>query len=88
MSHGMSTRTLQRRLTAAGVSFQRLVEDTRHELARHYLKHSPVELHEADFLLGFQDSNSFFRAFHAWEGTSPGEWRQRHSVRKPRDVSV
>jgi AraC-like DNA-binding protein len=88
LSLGMSTRTLQRRLTAAGVTFQRLVEDTRHELARHYLEHSPVELHEAAFLLGFQDSNSFFRAFQAWEGTSPGEWRQRHGFRAPQEVGA
>jgi AraC-like DNA-binding protein len=78
LSLGMSTRTLQRRLTGVGVTFKQLVEDTRRELAHHYLKHSPVELNEAAFLLGFQDANSFFRAFQVWEGTSPGEWRQLH----------
>jgi AraC-like DNA-binding protein len=71
----MSVRTLQRRLTDAGISFQQLVEDTRRELARHYLRQSSVELNEAAYLLGYEDSNSFFRAFHLWEGTSPGEWR-------------
>lgn len=88
LSLGMSTRTLQRRLTVAGVTFQQLVEDTRRELAHHYLKHSPVELHEAAFLLGFQDANSFFRAFQAWEGTSPGEWRQRHRAEAHQAVSA
>ena len=87
-SLGMSTRTLQRRLTLAGVRFQQLVEDTRRELAHHYLEHSPVELHEAAFLLGFQDANSFFRAFQAWEGIPPGEWRQRHRRRAPREAVV
>ena len=88
LSLGTSTRTLQRRLTAAGVTFQQLVADTRRELAHHYLKHSPVELHEAAFLLGFQDANSFFRAFQAWEGTSPGEWRQRHGVGAVQEVGA
>jgi AraC-like DNA-binding protein len=74
----MSARTLQRRLTDAELTFQQLVEETRRELARHYLKHSAVELNEAAFLLGYEDANSFFRAFHLWEGTSPGEWRMRH----------
>jgi AraC-like DNA-binding protein len=75
---GLSARTLQRRLTDAGITFQQLVEETRRELARHYLKQSAVELNETAFLLGFEDANSFFRAFQGWEGASPGEWRTRH----------
>jgi AraC-like DNA-binding protein len=75
---GMGARTLQRRLGDAGITFQQLVEETRRELARHYLKQRAVELNEAAFLLGFEDANSFFRAFQVWEGTTPGEWRERH----------
>ncbi len=75
---GLGLRTLQRRLTDADITFQQLLEDTRRELAHHYLKHSTVELNEAAFLLGFEDANSFFRAFQVWEGTSPGEWRARY----------
>ena len=74
---GMSARTLQRRLTDNGFTFQELVEETRRELAQHYLKQRAIELNEAAFLLGFEDANSFFRAFQGWEGTSPGEWRTR-----------
>jgi len=74
----MSARTLQRRLTDAKITFQGLVEETRRELAHHYLRHSTVELNEAAFLLGYEDANSFFRAFHGWEGTTPGEWRTKH----------
>ncbi len=78
---GLGARTLQRRLTDAGLTFQQLVEETRRDLAHHYLKQSNVELNETAFLLGFKDANSFFRAFQVWEGTSPGEWRTRHAVR-------
>lgn len=74
----LSARTLQRRLTDAGVRFQKIVEDTRRELARRYLQQSTIELNETAFLLGYENANSFFRAFHDWEGTSPGEWRSRH----------
>jgi len=74
----LSTRTLQRRLTKDGVTFQQLMEEARRELARHYLLHSALELNETAYLLGYEDANSFFRAFHAWEGTSPGQWRSLH----------
>ncbi len=84
---GLSARTLQRRLTDAGITFQQLVEETRRELARHYLKQSAVELNETAFLLGYEDANSFYRAFQGWEGTSPGEWRIRQSAASVESVS-
>jgi AraC-like DNA-binding protein len=77
----LSTRTLQRRLAAETATFQQLLEQARRELARHYLLHSSLELNETAYLLGYEDVNSFFRAFHDWEGHPPGEWRtlQRQS---------
>lgn len=75
----VSTRTLQRRLTGERATFQQLMEDARRELAQHYLLHSSLELNETAYLLGYENSNSFFRAFHHWEGTSPGEWRAVHA---------
>jgi len=77
---GLGARTLQRRLTDSGLTFQTLVEDTRRQLAHHFLKQRAVELNETAFLLGFEDANSFFRAFQIWEGISPGEWRARNSL--------
>lgn len=70
-----STRTLQRRLTEEGVTFQQVLEEARRELARHYLLHSSLELNETAYLLGYEDANSFFRAFHVWEGATPNQWR-------------
>jgi len=75
----LSTRTLQRRLTDEGVTFQQLMEGARRELAQHYLLHSSLELSETAYLLGYEDANSFFRAFHHWVGTSPAEWRAVHT---------
>jgi len=76
---GMSPRTLQRRLSEVKLSFKQLLTDARRELARHYLLKSKVELTEIAFLLGYEDANSFFRAFLDWEGTPPGEWRTAHA---------
>jgi AraC-like DNA-binding protein len=71
----LSARTLQRRLTESGVTFQQVLEEARRELARHYLLQPSLELNETAYLLGYESANSFFRAFHHWEGTSPGQWR-------------
>jgi AraC-like DNA-binding protein len=79
----ISTRTLQRRLTDQGITFQRLLEEARRELARHYLLHSSLELNETAYLLAYEDANSFFRAFHHWEGTSPGQWREFQKNSQP-----
>lgn len=72
---GASTRTLQRRLKQEGQSFQLLLSKTREDLARYYLKTSSLTGAEISFLLGFEDSNSFFRAFHAWTGETPEQAR-------------
>ena len=79
----LSGRTLQRRLTEAGVTFQQLTQEARRELARHYLRNSSLELNQTAYLLGYEDAHSFFRAFHDWEGTSPGAWRTRHGRLDP-----
>jgi AraC-like DNA-binding protein len=76
---GTSPRTLQRRLAEDGATFQQLLQEARRELARHYLLHSSLELNQTAYLLGYEDAHSFFRAFHDWEGSPPGEWRERHS---------
>ncbi len=75
----LSARTLQRRLAEDGATFQQLMQEARRELARHYLLHSSLELNETAYLLGYEDAHSFFRAFHYWEGSPPGEWRARHA---------
>lgn len=72
----ISSRTLQRRLQDAGASFQRVLEEARHQLARYYLNNSVLELNEAAYLLGYEDANSFVRAFRTWEGIPPARWRE------------
>jgi AraC-like DNA-binding protein len=71
----MSSRTLQRRLQDAGYSFQQVLEEARHQLARYYLTNKELELNETAYLLGYEDANSFVRAFRGWEGAPPGHWR-------------
>jgi AraC-like DNA-binding protein len=77
----ISSRTLQRRLQDEESSFQRVLEEARHQLARHYLHNSVLELNEAAYLLGYEDSNSFVRAFRTWEGVPPARWRETQRAR-------
>lgn len=72
----MSARTLQRRLQDAGSSYQRVLDQARHQMARYYLSNSVFELTEAAYLLGYEDANSFSRAFRGWEGIPPRDWRE------------
>jgi AraC-like DNA-binding protein len=74
----MSSRTLQRRLQDAGSSYQRVLDEARHQMARYYLGNSVLELNEAAYLLGYEDAKSFVRAFRSWEGIPPGLWRETH----------
>ncbi|NRG47910.1 helix-turn-helix domain-containing protein [Bacillus sp. CRN 9] len=72
---GMSDRTLQRRLTDEGTSYQKLLTKARHEQAREYLTDASIHIKEVAFLVGYEDQNSFYRAFRIWEGDSPSNWR-------------
>lgn len=72
----ISPRTLQRRLQESGSSYQRVLDEARHLMARYYLGNSALELNEAAYLLGFEDPNSFGRAFRGWEGIPPSDWRE------------
>ena len=80
---GMSERTLHRRLAAEGTSFQRLLDDTRRELAQHYLGQRNVSLADTAYLLGFSDQSSFFRASRRWFGSSPRDYRLRLISEEP-----
>jgi AraC-like DNA-binding protein len=77
----LSSRTLQRRLQDEGFSFQRVLEEARHQLARHYLNNPVLDLNEAAYLLGYEDGNSFVRAFRTWEGVPPARWRENQRAK-------
>ena len=57
--------------TAEGTTFQRTLNATRQSLALHYLAESDLSAGEISFLLGYEDTRSFYRAFHAWTGQTP-----------------
>lgn len=71
----VSSRTLQRRLGEEGTSFKHILANVREELARHYITKSELPYTQISFLLGYEDPNSFFRAFNTWTGMTPATVR-------------
>ena len=70
----MSARTLQKKLQEAGTTWRELLESTRKELAISYLRSGLYSLGEITFMLGFNDTSSFSRAFKRWTGKAPGSF--------------
>lgn len=77
----LSPRTLQRRLGELGTSYQALLDDVRRDASRRLLANTDLDASEIAFLLGFEELNSFSRAFHGWEGSTPTKWRDERTSR-------
>lgn len=73
----MSRRTLQRKLTDEQTTFQQQLNATRLLLAKNYLKNSERTSDDIAFLLGYEDTTSFLRAFNMWTGMSITEYKKR-----------
>ena len=73
----MSSRTLQRRLAAEGVSYQELLEDARKEAAGRYMSESTLAICEIAYLVGYSEPAPFHRAFKRWYGMTPEAFRQK-----------
>lgn len=72
----MSVRSLQRKLKTLDTSFQKLLDDTRHDLAHNYIRDMETDLTEIAFMLGFSEHSAFSRAFKRWTGRSPKQTRE------------
>lgn len=71
-----SERTLQRRLASEGTTFSALLNEARRQVGFHLLADTSLELKEVAYLLGYEDVNSYYRAFRQWEKVSPSQWRR------------
>ncbi|MGI9407789.1 MAG: AraC family transcriptional regulator ligand-binding domain-containing protein [Hyphomicrobiaceae bacterium] len=75
--HGMSERTLQRRLAENGVGFWEIYENTRDELSMCLLTESDLPLSDVSRRLGYSSQSAYTRAVKRWHGKSPGELRKQ-----------
>jgi AraC-like DNA-binding protein len=72
---GIHQRTVRKRLAADGASLQRIVAESRFEVARQLLAHTDLPLSEIAASLHFADPAVFSRAFKGWAGINPRDWR-------------
>lgn len=89
---GCSTRTMQRRLLAANLTFREVLDATKKESADQLIANTKMPITEIAFCLGYSDASAFSRQYKIWFGMSPrlaraGEKRpprfaSKNSVRK------
>ena len=73
----MSARTLHRQLHEEGASLQQLKDEVRSTRARDLLQRSDRPIKQVAAAVGFRNEKSFIRAFRAWTGTSPADYRRQ-----------
>ena len=74
---GYSKRSLQRKLQEEGTNFQKQLNHTRELLAKHYVSSTDMRAEDIAYLLGYQDTSSFLRAFALWTGGTVSGYRQQ-----------
>ncbi|WP_431323210.1 AraC family transcriptional regulator ligand-binding domain-containing protein [Rhizobium sp. YTU87027] len=77
---GLSDRSLQRHIAAEGKSFRALLNEARQEMAFRLLEDPLADVQEIAVLTGYEDTNSFYRAFNTWTGSTPAKWRKVSQV--------
>jgi AraC-like DNA-binding protein len=73
----LSERSLQRRLTDEGFSFDEILDDLRRELGLRYLADPKLAIGEIAYLLGYSEPSAFHRAFKRWTQMTPAQARAR-----------
>jgi AraC-like DNA-binding protein len=71
----VSERTLARRLSADGLTFARVIDEMRRDLALRYLDDPALTISQAAWLLGYQEIAAFSHAVRRWTGRTPTEHR-------------
>ncbi len=74
---GLSTRTLQRRLSAKQLNFSQLVEDEKKALALNLLADTSLSVAQIALRLGYDDPANFHRSFRRWFNFKPSAYRRQ-----------
>lgn len=72
---GMSSRSLRRRLSEEGASWNQITDEALGVLAKQMLDDPTSSVKETAYALGFSDPTSLYRAFKRWTGKTPKQYR-------------
>lgn len=75
-SVNVSERTLRRKLTEEGTSFQEIKDKLRKNMAIYYLSQPDIPISTITNKLGFSEPAAFTRAFKQWTGQTPTLYRE------------
>jgi AraC-like DNA-binding protein len=77
---GITVRTSNRHLLAAGTSFHQIRDELLRERAETLLRKGHLPIAEVSYLVGYAEPSTFHRAFRRWTGQTPSQWRARKPV--------
>ena len=78
---GISGRSLQRCLMERDISYSKIVDQVRNQIAHDLLVFCELRVGEIAVELGYADAGSFTRAFKRWSRTSPRTYRRQHRMK-------
>jgi len=70
-----SIRTLSRRLSGEGTTYQAIKDELRRDVAIQLLTKTTTPITVIGMRVGFDDPTTFYRAFRKWTGSTPGAYR-------------
>lgn len=76
----LSTRTFNRRLNEAGMSYSHICDAVKKEKAIHLLCSTNIPIGEISRRVGYTESANFSKAFKRWTGSSPKEYARMARV--------
>jgi AraC-like DNA-binding protein len=72
----LTSRTLQRRLLAEGVTFRQITEELKQNICNLLIRHDRFSINDLSHVLGYSESAAFIHSFKKWYGVSPQAYKE------------
>lgn len=75
---GLSTRTIQRNLSAENTTYKQQLQKVQKLMAINYIKNYHIEIDEVAYLIGYSETSSFLQAFKKWTGQTITQFKENY----------